>query len=97
MFSLDTYLPVAIVLQQHDDPVNFVCRNRGDLDEDEDAYLVPSDWEDDGDDEDWGGGTAGKRAKEREKNLIEVCDIGSDARCAALPVVEHVRAGLVYL
>ena len=42
------------------------------MDEDEDAYLVPSDWEDDGDDEDWGGGTAAKKARDLERNLKEV-------------------------
>lgn len=53
-------------------PYHDAGRNRGDLDEDEDAYLVPSDWEDDGDDEDWGGGTAAKRARDLERNLKEV-------------------------
>lgn len=51
------------------------CRSRGGLDEDEDAYLVPSDWEDDADDEDYGtgGGTAAaKRARERLGKLNEV-------------------------
>lgn len=50
-------------------------RSRGGLDEDEDAYLVPSDWEDDADDDDWGvgGGTAAaKRARERLGKLNEV-------------------------
>ncbi|CAM9474970.1 unnamed protein product, partial [Sphacelaria rigidula] len=49
-------------------------RSRGGLDEDEDAYLVPSDWEDDADDEDYGtgGGTAAaKRARERLGKLNE--------------------------
>lgn len=42
--------------------------------EDEDAYLVPSDWEDDGDDEDWNaGGTSGRRARDLQKNLTAVC------------------------
>eukprot|EP00903_Cladosiphon_okamuranus_P009613 g9151.t1 len=47
-------------------------RNRGGgvYEEDEDAYLVPSDWEDDGEDEDWdAGGTSGRRARDLQKNL----------------------------
>lgn len=59
---------LIMTLLPYHDPI----RNRGDLDEDEDAYLVPSDWEDDGDDEDWGGGTAAKRARDLERSLKEV-------------------------
>lgn len=48
-------------------------RGGGGFDDDEDAYLVPSDWEDDGDDEDWNtGGTSGRRARDLQKNLTEV-------------------------
>lgn len=47
-------------------------RSRGEFDEDEDAYLVPSDWEDDGDDDDWGTGTAARRARDRLGKLNEV-------------------------
>lgn len=53
----------------------FLHRNRGGggFDDDEDAYLVPSDWEDDADDEDWNaGGTSGRRARDLQKNLTEV-------------------------
>lgn len=52
------------------------ARNRGGgaYHEDEDAYLVPSDWEDDGDDEDWeAGGTSARRARDLQKNLTAVC------------------------
>lgn len=47
-------------------------RSRGDLDEDDDAYLVPSDWEDEGDDDDWGSGATARRAKERLAKLSQV-------------------------
>lgn len=47
-------------------------RSRGDLDEDEDAYLVPSDWEDEADDNDWGAGSAARRARDRLGKLSEV-------------------------
>ena len=55
-------------------PLLRACGNRNRGGYDDDAYLVPSDWEDDGDDEDWGNGSgaAGKRARDREKDLLQV-------------------------
>lgn len=55
--------------------VSFVTGNRSRREHDDDAYLVPSDWEDDDmNDDDWGSGTgaAGKRARDRERALIQV-------------------------
>ncbi|CAN0473569.1 unnamed protein product, partial [Laminaria digitata] len=41
-------------------------RSLGDLDEREDAYLVPSGRQDYGDGDNWSGGTVAKRARGRE-------------------------------
>lgn len=62
--------------RRHTRAVPFVIGNRSRREHDDDAYLVPSDWEDDDINDDWDSGTgaAGKRARDRERALIQVND-----------------------